>query len=243
MPIIKLDAIDSTNDYLKQLAREQEAENYTLVIAREQTKGRGQMGAKWISEPGKNLTMSLLFRDLRLQSDTFFDLNVAVALGVMEVLEGMSIPNLKIKWPNDIMADNKKLGGILIENMLKPGGKLDAVIGLGLNVNQTNFEELPQATSLACITRDETHVIDKLALLVSDAIKAKLSALETDHKLLWQEYQQALFKHNYPSAFEDQNGKRFMGIIQGITPNGKLVVLLEDDQTNSYDIKEVKLLF
>ena len=170
MPIIKLDAIDSTNDYLKQLAREQEAENYTLVIAREQTKGRGQMGAKWVSEPGKNLTMSLLVRDLRLQSDTFFDLNVAVALGVMEVLEGMSIPNLKIKWPNDIMADNKKVGGILIENSWKTDGSYTAVVGLGLNLNQTDFEHLPQATSLTNITKLYYDVDEMAEKLKADVV-------------------------------------------------------------------------
>ncbi|MGL2966323.1 biotin--[acetyl-CoA-carboxylase] ligase [Flavobacterium sp. XGLA_31] len=239
MSIIKLDAIDSTNDYLKQLAREKDMENYTLVLAREQTKGRGQMGAKWYSEPGKNLTMSVLVKQMATGDYTIFDFNVAVALSVVAVLHRLQIPKIQLKWPNDIMAENKKIGGILIENSLKPDGSMVTVVGIGLNVNQTNFENLPQASSLACLT-GKTFDVEILATLLVESLQEQLQ-VEAD--ILWQQYLQNLYKIKLPSAFEDINGHRFMGIIQEVTREGKLALLQEDDLVHYYEVKEIKMLY
>lgn len=242
MPIIKLDAIDSTNDYLKQLSRESELDNYTLVMANEQTKGKGQMGAKWVSEKGKNLTVSILVKDVILKNENIFDLSIAVALSVSEVLKNIKIPNVNIKWPNDIMADSKKVAGILIENSLKPDGSLNSVIGIGLNVNQANFDNLPQATSLICITGIH-YELEQLAVLLRDSLRKHLQALALNPALLWEEYHKNLFKLHYPSAFEANDGGRFMGIIQKVTQDGKLEVQLEDDSLAYYEVKEVKMLY
>lgn len=108
MQIIKLSAIDSTNDYLKQLSREKKLDNFTIVVANEQTKGRGQMGSKWVSEVGKNLTFSVLVKNVMIANEKLFDWNIVVALAVLEVLEKHEIQNVSIKWPNDIMADLKE---------------------------------------------------------------------------------------------------------------------------------------
>ncbi len=242
LPIIKLDAIDSTNDYLKQLSREKEVNNYTIVTAREQTKGRGQMGAEWVSEPGKNLTMSILFKDVRLEGERLFDFNVAVTLGVMNALFSLNIPELKIKWPNDIMAGGKKLGGILIENTFKSDGSFTSVVGLGLNLNQTDFEMLPQATSLKCITGEEYNP-DDMALLFGKDIQATVADLDQKTQVLWENYRKMLFKLDYPCAFEDLQGNRFMGLIKEVTHEGKLAVMLENDSVVQYEVKEIKMLF
>ncbi len=242
MPIIKLDAIDSTNDYLKKLSKETEVENYTVVMANEQTKGKGQMGAKWFSEKGKNLTMSVLIKNIQLRNDIVFSLNVATALSVLNVLKKNQIPNVSIKWPNDIMSDSKKVSGILIENSLKPDGSFNSVIGIGLNVNQTNFEGLPQATSLRCIT-GKSYNLEEIAALLRDCIEMNIQKMFQDAELLWKQYHENLYKLNYPSAFEGQMGNRFMGIIQKVTQDGKLEVLLEDDSLAHYEVKEVKMLY
>ena len=147
MIVIKLDAIKSTNEYLKALAKENPLENFTTVIAKNQTNGKGQMGATWISEKGKNLTMSVLVKDVLSSHDAIFSLNASVAIAVVKVLQDLEIPKVSIKWPNDIMADSKKLGGILIESTLKSDGSTISIIGIGLNCNQTNFVNLPKATS------------------------------------------------------------------------------------------------
>jgi BirA family biotin operon repressor/biotin-[acetyl-CoA-carboxylase] ligase len=239
MSIIKLDAIDSTNDYLKQLAREEVLENFTIVTAYEQWNGRGQLNAKWNAEPGKNLTMSVFVNELTLENQTIFDFNITVALAVLEVLKQLKIPNTNLKWPNDIMAEGKKVGGILIENTIKPNGGFVSIVGIGINLNQTNFEDLPQATSLTCITGN-AYDSESLALQIRDSIKL---LLKVPIDVLWDSYLNKLFKIGVPSVFEDIQGCRFMGIIQKVDREGKLIVLREDDRAYSYEVKEIKMLF
>jgi BirA family biotin operon repressor/biotin-[acetyl-CoA-carboxylase] ligase len=241
MPLIKLDAIDSTSDFLKQLLKESEVEDYTIVIAKEQTKGKGQMGAKWISEPGKNLTMSILVKNIHLNNKNIYDFNITVAISVLKVLKNLQIPNVVIKWPNDIMADSKKVAGILIENIIKHDGSFIIIVGIGLNLNQTNFENLPQATSLKCIT-GKTYEQEEIAINLKDSLKLNREILYQNTDLLWKEYHDNLYKKDYPSPFEDKNGNRFVGIIQKVTKTGKLEVLLEDDSINLYEVKEIKML-
>ena len=241
MPLIKLDAIDSTNDFLKQLFKESDVEDYTVVMANEQTKGKGQMGAKWISEPGKNLTTSILVKDIRLSNKNIYDFNIAVAVSVIHVLKNIQIQNVTIKWPNDIMADSKKVAGILIENILKPDGSFTAIVGIGLNLNQTNFENLPQATSLKCIT-GKAYEQEEIAVFLKNSLLANRIFLNENPDALWDEYHKNLYKLNYPSAFEDNKGNRFMGIIKKVTRDGKLEVLLEDDSISHFEVKEVKML-
>ena len=242
MPLIKLDAIDSTNDFLKQLFKESLVENYTIVMANEQTKGKGQMGEKWISEPSKNLTMSILVKDIKLSNQNIYDFNIAVALSVLKVLKNIQIPNVYIKWPNDIMADSKKVAGILIENILKTDGSFTAIVGIGLNLNQTNFENLPQASSLKCIT-GKTYQREEIAILLKDSLETNRVTLDKGSDLLWSAYHENLYKKNYPSPFEDKIGNRFMGTIKKVTRDGKLEVQLEDDSITYFEVKEVKMLY
>jgi BirA family biotin operon repressor/biotin-[acetyl-CoA-carboxylase] ligase len=107
MNIIKLNAIDSTNDFLKELSKKQVLENFSVIVTKNQSNGKGQMGATWDSEVGKNLIMSVLVKDILSNIEEIFHLNVAVALSVVQVLEKLNIPKLSIKWPNDILSDTK----------------------------------------------------------------------------------------------------------------------------------------
>lgn len=243
MKLIKLDAIDSTNDFLKVLAGSQNLENYTVVTAERQTKGKGQMGAKWVSETGKNLTMSVLIRDSLFEIHQIYNLNVAVSLSVLLALDTFKIPKLAIKWPNDIMSDSKKIAGILIENSIKTDGKIVSIIGIGVNVNQVDFLELPKASSLAVIMNTS---FDKEAVLfeIIENIKRTLSKLHNNQSLdLWKDYNSKLFKKGIPMPFESEKKGKFMGIIQDVTDKGKLQILLEDDSIELFDIKEIKMLY
>src|SRR6187402_1310392 len=176
MQLIKLDAIDSTNDFLKGLAAGQYLENFTVVSAENQTKGKGQMGAKWVSEIGKNLIMSVLVKDLLTDINQIYNLNVAIAVSIIEVLEKYNIPKLSIKWPNDIMSDHSKIGGILIENSIRSEGEIFSIVGIGLNINQENFDNLPKASSLFVKTGQH---FDKEELLVkiTEAIQRNTARL------------------------------------------------------------------
>ncbi|KAF2508614.1 biotin--[acetyl-CoA-carboxylase] ligase [Flavobacterium zhairuonense] len=246
MKLIKLDAIDSTNDFLKALSSQDELENFTVVTAENQTKGKGQMGAKWQSESGKNLIMSTLVKDFIFDNEQVFNLSLIVSLSVIEVLKSLNIPELSIKWPNDIMSYNKKVGGILIENTIKSDGRIVSVVGLGLNVNQTNFDELPNASSLAVILGKALNK-DILPEMIVEKIKEKINSWENKAADFWDNYYNTLFRKGVPMPFKDlhpnSSGQNFMGIIQGVSSIGKLQVLLEDDSISEFDIKEIQMLY
>ena len=243
MNLIKLDAIDSTNDFLKEMSKKQIVENFTTVVAKTQTKGKGQMGSTWDSESGKNLIMSILIKDILKNTDEIFHLNVAIALSVIQLLEDLNLPKLSIKWPNDIMSDNKKLCGILIENSFKSDNKIESIVGIGLNVNQKAFESLPKASSLAVVMDKEFELDLILEQLIFQIKKNCSLILSNQSAVLWNQFHQYLFKINVPMAFEDANQKRFMGIIQGVSNEGMLELLLEDDSIMTYGIKEIQMLY
>jgi len=187
MKLIKLDAIDSTNDFLKGLSNSQNVENFTVVSAEIQTKGKGQMGAVWDSQATKNLIMSVLVRDFIEDVNQIFSINIAISIAVIQALKELNIPELSVKWPNDIMSYNKKIGGILIENSIKSDGTIVSIIGLGLNVNQTNFETLPKASSLALICKTN---FDKEAILfkIIEKLEQKIQSWNDNSKTMWFEY-------------------------------------------------------
>ncbi|CAM3072822.1 biotin--[acetyl-CoA-carboxylase] ligase [Flavobacterium frigoris] len=242
MKLIKLDAIDSTNEFLKGLSNKQELDNFTVVIAEKQTKGKGQMGSVWDSEEGKNLILSVFIKDPLLNVNQIYNLNIAIALAVVTALESFNIPELSIKWPNDIMSYNFKIGGILIENSLKSDGTVSSVVGLGLNINQTNFENLPKASSLAVICKTQ---FDKEQVLfnIIEKIKQNVDLVQREPQYLWLQYTERLFKKGVPMPFKNKFDKNFMGIIQGVSPMGKLQVLLEDDSVSQFGIKEIQMLY
>ncbi|WP_298154975.1 biotin--[acetyl-CoA-carboxylase] ligase [Flavobacterium sp.] len=242
MHIIKLSAIDSTNDYLKDLCAGSNPENFTVVSAETQTKGRGQMGTTWLTEPGKNLIMSLLIKEVLSEINQIFLLNAVVATAITQALKTYDIPELSIKWPNDILSANKKIGGILIENSIRNDGKIVSIVGIGLNVNQTEFQNLPKASSLFLATG---KILDKNEILeaIVNAIMDKVSILQFHPESIWEDYNSQLFRKNTPSAFEDADGNRFMGMVHGVTADGRLQLLLEDDSEKHFGIKEISMLY
>ncbi|MCI4442013.1 MAG: biotin--[acetyl-CoA-carboxylase] ligase [Lentimicrobium sp.] len=242
MKLIKLDAIDSTNEFLKGLSSNQILENFTVVTAESQTKGKGQMGSVWDSEPSKNLIMSVLVKDFIPNINQIFDVNIAVSVSIIQVLERLNIPELSIKWPNDIMSYNKKVGGILIENSIKSDGSINSIAGLGLNINQMNFENLPKASSLALIC-NTTFDKEEILLKIVEKLEQNIQSWNQNSDSFWNEYTNKLFKIGIPMPFEDQNQQNFMGIIQGVSPIGKLEILLEDDSISEFDIKEIQMLY
>lgn len=243
MNIIKLDAIDSTNDFLKDLSRNQLLENFTTVVAHNQTKGKGQMGATWNSEAGKNLIMSILIKDVLQHVDEIFHLNVAVALSVIQVLEAYDIPKLAIKWPNDILSDTKKMGGILIENSFKSDNTIESVVGIGLNVNQKDFQNLPKASSLALVKEQEFDIDSISERIIAQIQTNCIGIVSNSREELWNAYHRQLFRIYIPMPFEDFAKNQFMGIIQGVTSDGKLQVLLENDVVDTFGVKEIQMLY
>lgn len=243
MQIIKLDATDSTSLHLKSLVSETELTDFTVIVANKQTKGRGQMGTTWVSEDGKNLTFSFLKKNQQILIRNQFILNVCVSLGVYNALEELKIPDLKVKWPNDILSGKNKICGILIENILS-GAKIQAsIIGIGLNVNQLSFNNLPNVSSLKLIL-GTTFNLDETLLTIMKHLKIIFKSLsEGESDSLKKEYLKVLFRKDKPSTFKDTSNQMFTGIIRGISNEGKLLVEIEDKILKEYDLKEIKLLY
>lgn len=242
MQLIKLNATDSTNNYLKQLILERTMDDFSVVVANHQTNGRGQRGSSWLSEKDKNLTFSVLKRNISIVANQQFLLNILVSLSIVKTLEEFNIPKLAIKWPNDILSDHHKISGILIENLIKNKQIEYAIIGIGLNVNQVKFEGLSKVSSLKNIMplpvdKDEllTKIIDKLKMYF------KLYS-ENGSEFLNSEYESYLFRKDKPSTFISHDNNLFTGIIRGVSTSGKLCVQMEDFN-KEFDLKELKLIY
>ena len=241
MNIIKLDAIDSTNSYIKMLADKTAIESYTVVVAKYQTGGRGQMGSVWVSDSGKNLLFSTLVRFDNFKIEHQFYLSMAVSLGILEAVKmDVKIP-LKVKWPNDILAEKDKVAGILIENILSGSYIKQSVIGIGLNVNQKKFpKSIGNATSLRNIAGVNFDT-DKLLKSIVTAIKYYIGLIEKkDFKKLKELYIASLYKYEKPTMFEDKDATVFLGKIVDISEEGKLVVEIENKTTRKFSLKEIK---
>jgi len=243
MEIIKLNATNSTNTYLKNLLKEKQVKDLSCIWALSQTQGRGQQGAKWISEPGKNLTFSVLKKFENLSSEYHFLLNMEVSLAIFRALKKLYIPDLAVKWANDILSSKKKICVILIENTLHKEQISSSIIGIGVNVNQVFFNDLPNVSSLQKIM-GHPFDLEEVLLLICQELEVSLKSLSpTRFETMLDEYHTYLFRKDKPSTFEYPNGERFMGYIRGVSHNGQLQVEQEDALMSSFSLKEIKLLY
>lgn len=217
--------------------------DFTVVVAKSQLKGRGQMGTTWQSEEGKNLTFSVLKNFNSFKVVHQFNLNICISFAICDALGELSIPDLKVKWPNDIMSGSSKICGILIENVLKGQLVHNSIIGIGLNVNQTCYENLEKVASLKSLT-GKFFDLDELLNKILERLKFYLIEIEGKSvSQLLPSYLKLLFRKDKPSTFKNKEGQLFMGFIRGISPEGKLVLELEDNIFKEYGLKEVSLLY
>ena len=217
--------------------------DFTVVSTENQTNGKGQLGSEWSSNVGENLTFSVFVDTSFLKSQNQFYLNCAVSISVFNVLKKMLIPQLSVKWPNDILSHHKKICGILIENIVKSNGDHHSVIGVGLNVNQLDFNPEFKASSLKNIT-GKYFDLDELLILIIVELQSQIKMLkDCKYDELHQAYEKDLFRKNKPSTFMNAEGELFSGFIKNVTSSGKLQVLLEDEILQEFRLKEVKLLY
>jgi len=241
--IIKLNAIDSTNSYLINLGKNEVLEDQTIVLANKQINGRGQQGAVWQSTSRQSLTFSVFKRFDGMSVSKISSIAFAVSLGVQKALKKLLIPKVEIKWPNDIMSQSKKVAGILIENQVKQNEIVSSVIGIGLNVNEEFFKNLPQATSMR-LTTGVKYNLDEVLHEVSEAVFAELQSISKYSFLdLKSNYEAILFRKESISVFETPDKIRFNGKIKGVTNIGELIVENEEELLTTYQLKEIKLLF
>ena len=241
MQLIKLDATRSTNEFLKELWQNSQVEDGTTVWAIDQYGGRGQQGTTWSSEPGKNLTFSILklFEGLQIQEQ--FILNMAVSISIYQTLDELGIPDVHIKWPNDILSGTEKICGILIENIVKSDQLKVAIIGIGINVNQVDFTDLPKASSMKLKGGKDYDLELVLDLLIAH-LQSTIHELGADKFTELQRiYKNRMYRINRVSSFELPDGSKVNGIIRGISNQGELQVELEES-VRTFNMKEIRLL-
>ncbi len=234
--IIHLSEIDSTNNFAAKLLSENLCQNGSVIMADVQTQGKGQRGNIWLSESGKNLLSSFIFKSDNLSVDRQATLTWATSLSLIETLRKFNI-EVQVKWPNDIVVAGKKIAGILIENQLQ-GSKINcSIIGIGVNLNQTSFENL-NATSLLLETKKTVEPKSFLAFLAQEM--NLLFQFDNNSDLLKKEYENNLFQMNELKRYKDENGE-FYGKIIGTSDEGKLIIE-KSNKIETYGMKEVVFL-
>lgn len=240
--IVKLHEIDSTNSYLKKLlSNSAPLIDGTVILAELQFAGRGQGVNVWESEAGKNLTFSIYLKPSFVPVNQQFELNKAISLGIIDTLKPLVGDGCKIKWPNDIYYHDKKIGGILIENVTKGYQLKESIIGIGLNINQNNFGALEKrATSISKILQQDYDLNELLAQICQNIESRYLQLKANKTAILAQDYLKNLYRLNELHYFEI-NASRLQGIIKDVNINGKLI-LQTDDDLKELDLKEIKFI-
>ncbi len=237
--LFSLERIASTNLYALRLLDEEKPIEGTIVVAYDQYAGRGQVNKHWESEPGQNLTCSIILYPDFLPARQQFVLSQLVALSIADTLRFFIPKGVKIKWPNDLYISNKKITGILIQNALQGSTIRSTVIGIGLNVNQTVFtSDAPNPTSIALETNatvDLKLVLTKLAQnLEKWYLKLKSGKMEEINTT----YLEQLFRRNEIHSYRRPDGRIFSGSIQGTTATGQLIVDTEKG-AELFSLKEI----
>ena len=211
--IIRLDTVDSTNNYTANLIKEGKILPGAVIMADEQTAGKGQRGAVWTSNAGENMLLSVFLNSANLSLHQQVALTHFAAVSVMETLRKIGI-SAQIKWPNDIFVGHRKIAGILIENTILNGRISHSILGIGLNVNQINFKDL-SATSVKLETRTFSAVEEILFKLIFEFNKYWEIVKIGNLGLLRSIYLDNLYLLEQEATFEDSDGV-FNGTIQGI---------------------------
>jgi BirA family transcriptional regulator, biotin operon repressor / biotin---[acetyl-CoA-carboxylase] ligase len=238
-PLIRLESVDSTNIYAAQLLRTGQVTEGTVILAVDQTQGKGQGTNRWISEPGANLLLSLILRPDFILAEQQFFLSMCVSNAIHGFLEPVAPPVL-IKWPNDILLQGRKVAGILIENTILDRNLHTSVVGIGLNVNQQDFPDtLPDPISIRMVTGRE-HIL-------SECLDGLLASLTFHLNKLYEKsfaeiktyYLNNCWGLNTWARYTDASGI-FEGRIVDVAATGELIVVNRTGTLKAYGFKEIK---
>ena len=241
MRLIKLDAINSTNEYLKDNIQKNLSKETQVAYTFNQTKGKGQRGKVWTSEPEKNIALSIIFYPKNVNVKDQFVLSMQFSLFILNILKSLGTPDLKIKWPNDIMSEKTKVCGILSEIKVKGRFIENIIIGFGINVNQENFTNLPNASSLKLINKID-YDLKGLVFLIFQSLKKynyltnAINGFSEDEffKVNYQ-YHQNLYRLGEQSDFINDEGF-FKGKILEVNKRGMINSIV------NYSFQEIQMV-
>ncbi|MFW5753371.1 MAG: biotin--[acetyl-CoA-carboxylase] ligase, partial [Marinilabiliaceae bacterium] len=213
----------------------------SVVITNRQTAGRGQPGNAWLSKPGENLTFSMIFYPETVTAPEQFIISKTVAVAITDVL-GEIIPEVSIKWPNDIYHRDRKLGGILVENTLNGSIISHAIIGIGLNINQMTFPEtLPNPVSLQQITGQKHELLPLFERIFHSLTEHYARLVNDETGTISEKYLRRLYRRKGWHKYQDANGE-FMAKFSRIGPAGHLFLQRKNGEISRYAFKEVEFI-
>lgn len=228
--------LDSTNAEAQRLIKDGLNQS-AAIISQYQLQGRGQKGNCWHSEIGKNILLSIIYFHNNMPTEKQFEISIKTSLGIIDFIKGYKI-EAQIKWPNDILVNEKKLAGILIENNIKGRYVSSSIIGIGLNLNQNIFpKELTQVTSLNILTQ-KTYDLEKATKSLTEKV---LNRLKTN-KNLQKEYLNNLFGLNEYRKYLYKS-EIITASIQDVLSTGELVLQKEDKSIITCVFKDIQVVF
>lgn len=236
--IYHFEEVTSTND----LARDAQFGHGDVLVAERQTAGRGQRGHTWLSKEGVNLTFSLVAEPTFMAARDQFLLSEATALALCDCFALFGI-DTRIKWTNDIYVGDKKLVGILIEHYYAGANLRRTVIGVGINVNQTQFDpSLPNPTSMQ-LEAGRSFEREEVLATFQRCFHARYDQLErAEWEALQADYRACMYRLGQRQRFLLPDGEPFEAQIEGIETDGALILLHDDGQRRSYRFKEVEFV-
>lgn len=240
--IIKLNAVDSTNTYATALLKNQKVAEGLVITTTNQTAGRGQPGTIWHSDEGKSLTFSVILAPTFLKVEQQFYLSMAISLGLMEYLQVKSIRERLIKWPNDILVHRHKLAGILIENTIQGTTIANSVVGIGININNTQIQLPPNSTSLFIETNRLYDLDAELDEICSQLNKYYLWLLTGKFQKIKDTYFECLLGVSNPVKIRKENEEKTVQVIN-ILDDGKIELKDESGKKFIAGFKEYQWIF
>jgi BirA family biotin operon repressor/biotin-[acetyl-CoA-carboxylase] ligase len=238
--LIELDKVDSTNNYARNLLSNSKPMEGTVIIAQEQFAGRGQFGNSWLTQPGQNLTFSLILYPRRCPADKQFNLNKAICLGLIDFLQQFNLENLSIKWPNDIYCKDRKLAGILIENTIQGALVKESIIGIGLNINQREFPSGSGRPSSLSLETGNSYSLELIRALLFEHLEYRYLQFQQENPRLHQDYLALLYQKGITAKYM-QDELSFEGIIQDVDSTGRLQVQV-GEELRSFAFKQISFL-
>ena len=237
---IRLTSVDSTNNFAAKLINDGIAEHGSVILAENQTNGRGQRGSEWQSQKAKNILTSFIFKFETLDPEFLFRINAFVSIALIDFLNSYGI-DAQIKWPNDIMVNSNKICGILVENKLAGNALSYSIAGFGLNVNQIEFDRLNNVTSMF-LEKNQEFDLDKLWLSIISFFKKWEVFITSKHRAenLHAMYQNNLFGLGEKRQFQVRS-EVFEGVIKGVNIHGFLILQI-GKEIHYFQSKEIVFL-
>lgn len=229
----------SSNTYLKNLSIKTGCDEGTVIMADFQTDGRGQGDNQWHSHKELNLLASILLKP-EIDAEHFFSITSMVSLAVLDVLKEFGV-SASIKWPNDIYVEDFKIAGLLIENSLVETKITKSIIGIGMNVNQSDFPEwITNPISMAKLRNREFEIVDILNSLLAQLHRRYAQVKEHCFTELLSEYNYKLYRKGMRCNFESDAGS-FRAKICEVGAKGEFILFTESGETKSFLFGEIKM--